>query len=93
MEWGRGWDGVGLAARMSVLLLREYEEEKRIVEEDSEFERFMAFGVGPLDALDDQQEVLLPPPPRVTPSPAWTGGEEGNEVTWGLRLARARACV
>eukprot|EP00884_Botryococcus_braunii_P003386 jgi/Botrbrau1/13048/Bobra.0187s0010.1 len=65
----------GLAARMSAIMLREMEEEKRVVQEDSDFERFMGMGVGPLDALDEQQEAL-----RVVAE--WRRWEEADKWRW-----------
>ena len=47
----------GLAARMSTQLARERAEETRLAEEETDFERIVSMGLGPLDALDEEQEV------------------------------------
>ena len=48
----------GLLARMSTQLAREREEYARLAEEETDFERIVSMGLGPLDALDPEQEVL-----------------------------------
>ena len=47
----------GLLARMSTQLAREREESARLAEEETDFERIVSMGLGPLDALDPEQEV------------------------------------
>ncbi len=47
----------GLAARMSTQLTRERQEQERLAAEEMDFERIMGWGLGPMDALDQQQEV------------------------------------
>ena len=50
----------GLLARMSTQLAREREEYARLAEEETDFERIVSMGLGPLDALDPDQEVPAP---------------------------------
>lgn len=47
----------GVAARMSTHLQRSSQEEARLRDEELDYERFMASGLGSLDAADDEQEV------------------------------------
>ena len=42
---------------MSTQLAREREENARLAEEETDFERIVSMGLGPLDALDPEQEV------------------------------------
>jgi hypothetical protein len=42
---------------MSTQLAREAAEEARLAAEESDFERIVAMGLGPLDAADEEQEV------------------------------------
>ena len=42
---------------MSTQLARERAEEARLAEEETDFERIVSLGLGPLDALDEEQEV------------------------------------
>lgn len=43
---------------MSTQLRRERQEQERLVAEEMDFERFMSMGLGPLDTVQDEQEVL-----------------------------------
>lgn len=47
----------GLAARMSTQLMRERQEQERLAAEEMDFERIMGWGLGPMDALDKEQDV------------------------------------
>ena len=47
----------GVAARMSTHLSRSSQEEARLRDEELDYERFMASGLGSLDAADDEQEA------------------------------------
>lgn len=49
----------GLAARMSTQLMRERQEQERLAAEEMDFERIMGFGLGPMDALNQEQEVHM----------------------------------
>ena len=44
---------------MSTQLARERAEEARLAEEETDFERIVSMGLGPLDALDEEQEVPI----------------------------------
>ena len=47
----------GLAARMSTQMRREREEQRRLQEEEADFERVMSLNLGPMNSLDGEQEV------------------------------------
>ena len=49
----------GLAARMSTQMKREREEQRRLVQEELDFERIMSLNLGPMNSLDDEQEVAF----------------------------------
>lgn len=53
----------GLAARMSTQMRREREEQRRLQEEEADFERVMSLNLGPMNSLDGEQEVSLDYPP------------------------------
>ena len=53
----------GLAARMSTQMRREREEQRRLQEEEADFERVMSLNLGPMNSLDGEQEVSLTHPP------------------------------
>ena len=42
---------------MSTQVMRERQEQERLVAEEMDFERIMGWGLGPMDALDQEQEV------------------------------------
>lgn len=42
---------------MSTQVMRERQEQERLVAEEMDFERIMGWGLGPMDALDKEQEV------------------------------------
>ncbi len=42
---------------MSTQLMRERQEQERLATEEMDFERIMGWGLGPMDALDQEQEV------------------------------------
>lgn len=47
----------GLAANLAPALLRSYEEEHRLQNEQQLFDKYMAMGMGPHHIGDDEQEV------------------------------------
>ena len=49
----------GLAARMSTQMRREREEQRRLQEEEADFERVMSLNLGPMNSLDGEQEVRM----------------------------------
>ncbi|KAK9839266.1 hypothetical protein WJX81_004770 [Elliptochloris bilobata] len=65
----------GLAARMSTQLQRSSQEEARLRDEEQDYERFMASGLGSLDAADDEQEAA-----RI--STEWRRWEEADKWSW-----------
>ncbi|BDA43750.1 probable chaperone protein DnaJ at C-terminar half [Coccomyxa sp. Obi] len=65
----------GLAARMSTQLMRERQEQERLAAEEIDFERIMGWGLGPMDALDEQQE-------EVREATEWTRWQEADKWSW-----------
>lgn len=53
----------GLAARMSTQMRREREEQRRLLQEEADFERIMSLNLGPMNSLDAEQEVRGPDDP------------------------------
>ena len=48
---------------MSTQMRREREEQRRLQEEEADFERVMSLNLGPMNSLDGEQEVSLAHPP------------------------------
>ena len=44
---------------MSTQMKREREEQRRLVQEELDFERIMSLNLGPMNSLDDEQEVAF----------------------------------
>ena len=53
-------NAAGLAANLAPALLRSYEEESRLVQEQQLYDKYMAMGMGPHHIGDDEQEVCTP---------------------------------
>lgn len=47
----------GLAARLSPILLRQQQEDQRLLDEEADMERFLSQGMGPSDIMDDKHEA------------------------------------
>lgn len=85
---------VGLAARMSTQMRREREEQRRLMQEEADFERIMSFNLGPMNSLDAEQEVRGPNIPHplgqvrvvLSPSLCWGSNPLGSEDLW-MRLS------
>ena len=61
----------GLAARMSTQMARERAEQRRLREEEADFERVMSLNLGPMNSLDGEQEVSLASHPGMRLSNIW----------------------
>ena len=89
----------GLAARMSTQMRREREEQRRLMQEEADFERIMSFNLGPLNSLDAEQEVRghhMPHPlgqVRVVLSPSlyWGSNPLGMEDLVDAAFSKAGA--
>ncbi|KAK9915278.1 hypothetical protein WJX75_007018 [Coccomyxa subellipsoidea] len=65
----------GLAARMSTQLMRERQEQERLAAEEMDFERIMGWGLGPMDALDKEQDDMRE-------ASEWTRWQEADKWSW-----------
>lgn len=50
--------GAGFGARAAPQLLREMAETSRMRQEDRDFEKIVAQGLGPMDTIDEDLEVI-----------------------------------
>ena len=78
------WCDAGAGARMAPQLLRQAAESRRIEEEEVDFERVLAAGVGPLDTGNAEQEAM-----RVNAE--WRRWEDADKWNWNARKRQAWA--